>query len=113
TISAGGGSTVWNTASLADGAWDLQAVGYDNAGNSTATSPITVSIDNTAPTLDVQCNGGPCETTYYTTSPVTVTATSADANGTAQVIYSNGTTNPFLDPGRSTYRGAITVGATT
>jgi hypothetical protein len=43
--------TNWNTASGADGSYDLRARATDNAGNSANSALRTVTVDNTAPTV--------------------------------------------------------------
>ena len=40
----------WNTTVELDGDYDLRVVTTDNAGNSFASAPITVTVDNTVPT---------------------------------------------------------------
>jgi hypothetical protein len=44
-------SISWDTTLLADGNYSLTAVAYDTAGNHTTFSPVSVTIDNTAPIL--------------------------------------------------------------
>ncbi len=41
----------WNTTTWADGTYTLTAVASDAAGNKTTSSPVTVTVDNTAPTV--------------------------------------------------------------
>jgi hypothetical protein len=41
----------WNTASVADGSYDLRAQATDNAGNTAESALRTVTVDNTAPAL--------------------------------------------------------------
>jgi hypothetical protein len=43
--------TSWNTASVADGSYDLRARATDNAGNTAHSALRTVTVDNTAPAL--------------------------------------------------------------
>jgi hypothetical protein len=43
--------TNWNTASVADGSYDLRARASDNAGNTADSTLRTVIVDNTAPTV--------------------------------------------------------------
>jgi hypothetical protein len=73
----------WNTASGADGDWDVRATATDGAGN-TATSSVTGRrVDNTAPSVSVVDDGTPRRGT------TTIATTLADGagSGVASVLY--------------------------
>jgi hypothetical protein len=76
----------WNTASLADGLYDLRTIATDVAGNTTTTSPIVANrrLDNIAPSATMTAPAANLNGT------VTLASTSSDAaNGTgvASVRY--------------------------
>jgi hypothetical protein len=84
---AGAGVTcAWNTASLADGLYDLRTIATDVAGNTTATSTVVANrrLDNIAPSATMTAPAA------NLTGSVTLASTSSDAaNGTgvASVRY--------------------------
>jgi len=41
----------WNTTTVTDGAYQIQAVAFDQAGSSLASSKVTIYVDNTEPTV--------------------------------------------------------------
>lgn len=43
----------WNTKSVADDSYVISAKAYDMAGNSTQSSSVSVTVDNTAPTVSI------------------------------------------------------------
>ena len=70
----------WATASVTDGVYDLRAEARDQAGNTTASTPITnVRVDNAAPTVSLTDPGSPLFGT------VTLSATASDGGGIASV----------------------------
>ncbi|MDQ3178645.1 MAG: Ig-like domain-containing protein, partial [Actinomycetota bacterium] len=76
----------WNTALAAtpDGDYDLRVVTTDNAGNSFTSGTITVTVDNTAPTLSVVAPN----VNIASLDPETISATSTDAgSGVASVNF--------------------------
>ena len=85
----------WNTSTVANGAHTLTAVARDAAGNTTTSTPVSVTVNNTAP-------GDTTPPTVSITAPangasvsgsVTVTATAADNVGVAGVTFKlDGTT---------------------
>ena len=108
------GAVNWDDRTFTEGTYSLRAVAYDVAGlASTPTTPITITIDHTPPAIQVQCNGAPCQSAFYTATPVNVTATASDASGlSGQLIYTTTGSNPFVGPS-STYSGAIPLTAST
>ncbi|MGD0535855.1 MAG: Ig-like domain-containing protein, partial [Methanoregula sp.] len=63
-----------------DGVYSVRGRVTDNAGNTTTTSPVTVSVDRTAPILGMTLSpAAPNGTNSWYVSPVTVSADSSDA----------------------------------
>src|SRR4029453_15315684 len=82
----------WNTTTVANGSSALTAVARDAAGNTTTSTPVTVTVSNTdttAPTVSVTApaNGATVSGT------LSVTASAADNVGVAGVQFKQGTTN--------------------
>ncbi len=76
----------WDTTAYSDGSYTIQAVAYDKAGNS-ASSSITVTVDNTAPKVDITSpeNGSTVGSTF------TVVWNASDANKVVRVeVYLDG-----------------------
>jgi len=46
-------SVSWNTSSVSDGKYEIYALAYDKAGNSTSSASVLVSVDNTAPEVKI------------------------------------------------------------
>ena len=65
----------WNTTLQTDGLYDLRVVTTDNAGNAFSSAPITVRVDNTAPTGAVTAPAGGANVR----GTVALTSNSADA----------------------------------
>ena len=75
----------WDTTAQADGDYDLRVVTTDGAGNSFTSPLITVTIDNTDPSLSVVA---PNPVNLATADPATVSATATDAgSGVANVRF--------------------------
>ncbi|HZB41224.1 MAG TPA: Ig-like domain-containing protein, partial [Ilumatobacter sp.] len=75
----------WDTTQQADGDYDLRVVTTDDAGNSFASPTITVTVDNTEPTLSVVA---PNPVNIATADPATVGATATDTgSGIANVRF--------------------------
>ncbi|NUT55306.1 MAG: hypothetical protein HOQ03_04900, partial [Thermoleophilia bacterium] len=75
----------WDTTAQADGDYDLRVVTTDNAGNSFTSALITVTVDNTDPTLSVVA---PNPVNLATPDPATVSATATDdGSGIANVRF--------------------------
>ena len=66
----------WDTTAQADGDYDLRAITTDAAGNSVTSALITVTVDNTDPTLTVSA---PNPVNLSTPDPASITATAADS----------------------------------
>ena len=52
-------SCSWNTAAVADGAWDVRATATDGAGNTSSSTTANRIVDNTAPTITLTNPGTP------------------------------------------------------
>ena len=75
----------WDTTAQADGDYDLRVVTTDNAGNAFTSAAITVTVDNTAPSLSVVA---PNPVNLATSDPATVSATAGDdGSGIANVRF--------------------------
>ncbi len=68
----------WNTTLQADGQYDIRVVTTDNTGNVFTSPPITIRVDNTAPTGSVTA---PAAGTEVGVPPVSLTSDSADVGG--------------------------------
>ena len=80
-----GQAASWDTTAQADGDYDLRVVTTDNAGNSLTSAAITVTIDNTDPSLSVVA---PNPVNLATADPAIVSATAGDAgSGIANVRF--------------------------
>ena len=64
----------WNTALELDGDYDLRVVTTDNAGNTFTSATITVTVDNTVPTLSVNV-ANPVNAATSDPTPLAATAT--------------------------------------
>ncbi len=75
----------WDTTAQADGDYDLRVVTTDNAGNAFTSGAITVTVDNTEPSLSVLA---PNPVNLATPDPATVSATATDdGTGVANVRF--------------------------
>ena len=75
----------WDTTAQADGDYDLRVVTTDNAGNAFTSAAITVTVDNTEPSLSVVA---PNPVNLTTPDPATVSATATDdGSGVANVRF--------------------------
>ncbi len=79
-----------NVTGLAVGTYTFTARATDNDGLITTSSPITVTVTNTLPTVSITSPSN--NATYTTGDPVNLTATASDANGTIARVnfYRNG-----------------------
>ncbi len=75
-------TTNWNTTTLSDGSYDLQAVTTDGAGNTFASPTRTVKVDNNGPTIVGNATGTVGDNGWYTTN-VGLTWTVTDLFGVA------------------------------
>ncbi len=75
-------SCAWATTGVADGVYELRAVGTDVAGNQTAaTTQTNKRVDNVVPTVSLTDPGTPL------TGAVTLNATASDGGGIASVAF--------------------------
>ncbi len=83
TNGADGWSVSWNTTTYADGSYSLTAKATDNAGHESTSTPASVTVDNTAPTVSITspANG------ELVSGTVQITATASDTNGVKQVEF--------------------------
>ena len=80
-------SVSWNTTTASNGSHTLTARARDAAGNSTTSTPVTVTVDNQAPTGTVVINNGAAATNVR---PVTLNLSALDAQGAVtQMRFSN------------------------
>jgi glucose/arabinose dehydrogenase/PKD repeat protein len=80
-------SVSWNTTTAVQGIHTLAAQARDAAGNSTVTAPVTVTVDNQAPTGTVAINNGAPATN---TRNVTLALSASDAvTSVTQMRFSN------------------------
>jgi hypothetical protein len=78
-------STDWNTTTETNGTHTLTAVARDSAGNTTTSAPITVTVDNVAPTGVSVTN--PLNGAYVRGTAVTVSGTASDNVGVVGVQF--------------------------
>ena len=57
TVTSAPYDTTWDATAVATNDYDLRILVTDNAGNVRTTTPVTVHVDSTAPTIDVQRPG--------------------------------------------------------
>lgn len=69
----------WDTTKAADGRYDVQAVAADVAGNTTTSSAVTVTVDNTVNSVSLDNPGA------YVSGTITLSANAASSNGVASV----------------------------
>jgi hypothetical protein len=84
----------WNTAAVADGAWDVRATATDGAGNTSSDTTTSRIVDNANPTITVTNPGTPLGGT------VALASTTGDGSGSgvASVAYqyrANGSTGAW------------------
>ena len=78
----------WDTTQSPSGQYSLQSKAYDAANNIGSSAPITVTVDNTPPTVSLT---GPSVTTAARRSTITIAATASDNIAVAKVeFYVNG-----------------------
>lgn len=75
----------WNSTSVTSGAHTLYAVGIDTAGNRTTSASVSITVDNTAPTVSITSplNGA----TVLRNSTVNILANAADNVGVTKVEF--------------------------
>ena len=88
----------WNTTTVADGAKSITAKAYDAAGNVTTSAASGLTVDNTAPALNI--TGGPSGQTFGpgTTQTWTFTATDATSTVTALCRVRSTSSTPAFSP---------------
>ena len=77
-------SISWDSTSVSDGSYSLTAVVTDNESNVATSSPITIIVDNTGPTVSVTA---PSNGATVTGNSVSLTASASDANTVASVQF--------------------------
>jgi peptidoglycan/xylan/chitin deacetylase (PgdA/CDA1 family) len=85
----------------------------DRAGNAEAAQSQQITIDGTAPTTTISCDGAPCSTGWYKASPVFMglSATDTGGSGVDKTYYTtDGTTPTTSSP---VYSGSVAIGQTT
>jgi hypothetical protein len=92
----------------------LRFASTDNAGNAEATHTQVIQVDPAAPATAISCNGGPCSTGWYRTSPVTValTATDTGGSGVAAGYYTTDGSDPATSATATAYTGPFPVTST-
>src|SRR5467141_2081305 len=104
-------SVPWNTTGSSNGSHTITAIARDAAGNRTTSAPVTVTVDNVAPTVTINqaatqadpTNAAPINFTVVFSEPVSgFTGTGVTLSGTA-----GGTKTVTLSGGPSTYNVAV------
>jgi len=104
-------SVPWDTKTVGDGSRTLTAVARDAVGNGTTSAPVTVTVDNIAPTVTINQAAGQADPT--SASPINFTVvfsepvtdfTSADVTITGSA---GGTKTVVVTGGPSTYNVAV------
>src|SRR5207245_2141964 len=104
-------SVPWNTTSSSNGSHTITAVARDAAGNRTTSAPVTVTVDNVAPTVTINqaatqadpANATPINFTVVFSEPVSgFTGAGVTLSGTA-----GGSKTVTLSGGPSTYNAAV------
>ncbi len=104
-------SVSWNTTTASEGSHTLTAVARDAAGNTTTSSAVTVTVDNTPPTVTINQAAGQADPT--STSPINFTVVFSEAVSgfaAADVTISGtagGTKTVVVSGGPVTYNVAV------
>jgi len=104
-------SVSWNTTAASDGSHTLTAVARDAAGNTATSSAVTVTVDNTPPTVTINQAAGQADPT--SASPINFTAVFSEAVSgfaAADVTVSGtagGTKTVVVSGGPATYNVAV------
>src|SRR6266540_2961762 len=104
-------SVSWNTTGASNGSHTLTAVARDAAGNTATSSAVTVTVDNTPPTVTINQAAGQADPT--STSPINFTAVFSESVGdftSADVTISGtagGTKTVAVSGGPATYNVAV------
>ena len=83
TDTTGPYSASWNTTSALDGAHSLAAEASDAAGNSATSAAVNVTVDNTAPAVNITSPAAGATVS----ATVTITADASDSSGVTQVQF--------------------------
>jgi subtilisin family serine protease len=75
----------WNSTTVTGGVHTLYAVAIDTAGNRTTSATVSVTVDNTAPTVAITSPANGAQVTRNTT--VTISANASDASGIVKVEF--------------------------
>ena len=104
-------SISWNTATTSSGSHTLTAVARDAAGNTTTATAVTVTVDNTAPTVSI--TAPTAGSTVKNTVSITAAATdNTGGTGVAKVeFYINGTLKTTATSSPYTYSWDTTAAA--
>ena len=102
-------SVSWNTTTASNGAHTLTAVARDAAGNTTTSSAVSVTVDNSAPSVAISAPAGGATVS----GTVTVSATASDNIGVVGVQFrldgaalgAEDTTSPYSVPWDTTAAG--------
>ena len=85
-------AVTWNTTSLTNGTYSLTAKAYDAAGNTTTSTPVSVTVNNVIPDTTPPTVSLTAPTSGATlTGTATLTATASDNIGVAHVDFYDGT----------------------
>jgi peptidoglycan/xylan/chitin deacetylase (PgdA/CDA1 family) len=108
----------WNSSTVPDGPHTVSARAFDTAGNNTTSSNVSITVantvDTTAPTSAISCDGSACASSAYA-SPVSVTLAATDnvgGSGVASIRYTTDGSTPTLING-TVYTGAFSIATTT
>jgi hypothetical protein len=104
-------SITWNSTSVSDGTTTIAAVAQDAAGNY-ATSSVTVTVDNTAPSISSISSGTPAAASATITWTTNKPATSQVAYGTSSSYTATTTLNTSLVTSHSVSLGSLNPGTT-
>ena len=88
-------SVSWNTTTASNGSHSLSARARDAAGNSTTSTPVTVTVDNQAPTGTILINNGAAATNVRA---VTLNLSASDALGAVTQMRFSNTGTSFNTP---------------
>jgi peptidoglycan/xylan/chitin deacetylase (PgdA/CDA1 family) len=82
---------------------------FDNAGNAETTNSQLIRLDTVAPSSTIQCNGGTCAASFYT-SAITVSLNASDVGGSgvSQIVYTTDGSDPTSTNG-TVYSGPFTL----
>jgi hypothetical protein len=85
----------------------------DVAGNAEATNTQAITIDATAPTTTISCNGGSCAGNFSAAVTVALSATDGGGSGVGATLYTIDGTDPATSGTAQTYTAPFTVAQST